>query len=134
MGTADGARPQPLRQAPKPTQAFYGPGYIVYYGYITVPVYEPGSNYSFGYPLEFYRKLMPASVTDVNMDRYAVAVGTQKNYHRAAVQGESRHKPAVTSVVPASAPAQANPDAATTGTTPGRKAIPTPAAGNKAGH
>jgi hypothetical protein len=62
--------------APKPTQAYYGKGYTIYYGYTTVmvPWGQPHTDYAFGYPLEYFRRLMPSSVNGVNLSHYAIEV------------------------------------------------------------
>jgi hypothetical protein len=65
-----------IHDAPKPTQAFYGKGYTIYYGYTMVPV-APGqeeTTYAFGYPLSYFRSMMPSSVNNTNINQYAVEV------------------------------------------------------------
>ena len=100
-----GPREQPFRPvvsvAPKPTQAFYGQGYIVYYGYTAMPVRAGDGNtlYAFGSPVEYFRRMMPASDTDTNLNRYAVAVSNGNyNYGNAVAQGRDRRAEATTVV------------------------------------
>ena len=67
----------PNQMAPKPTQAYYANGYAIYYGYTAVPTIDPRQSYAFGYSLDFFRHLMPASNTGVNLSHYAVEVNSQ---------------------------------------------------------
>ena len=62
--------------APKPTQAYYGKGYTIYYGYATVlvPPWQANTTYAFGYPLEYFRSQMPKSVDGVDLAKYALEV------------------------------------------------------------
>jgi hypothetical protein len=88
--------------APKPTQAYYGRGYTVYYGYTAVPV-APGQAdtiYAFGYPLSYFRSLMPASVNETNIANYAVEVRNTSYYEPGeyVTQRGSNHANAVTAV------------------------------------
>jgi hypothetical protein len=65
--------------APKPTLAYYGKGYTVYYGYTAVQAHfwDPNLSYAFGRPLDYFRNMMPDSITDTDLDHYAVSVPTQ---------------------------------------------------------
>src|SRR5258708_6424835 len=49
-----------VHAVPKPTEAYYGKGYVVYYGYTPVPVFErdEASLFAFGHPLSYYQGLM----------------------------------------------------------------------------
>jgi len=122
----DYRRPPVMVMAPKPTQAFYGKGYTVYYGYMPLPerAGATSAHYAFGYPLDFFRQKMPSSITDIHLNRYAEVVAD--NQHRYYVSGDG--------------PAQGQKDAITTvqSTVPAavstpapvlKKAKPTPAAG-----
>ncbi len=87
--------------APKPTQAYYGKGYTIYYGYTAVPVLQGQANsvYAFGYPLEYFRHLMPGSVDGLNLSNYAVEV--RNNTYGPGdyvAQNRARHGEAVTTV------------------------------------
>jgi hypothetical protein len=130
----------PARETAKPTQAFYGPGYVVYYGYTPVRLYDAGKAYAFGYPTEFYTNLMSHSVNELNLNRYAVAVGGRNSSNRNRNRDHVTHPgTAVTAVVSTSATGtQASPTAtvptATTGTAPAAKAAAAPVAGDKAAH
>jgi hypothetical protein len=63
-----------LQAAPKPTQAYYTKGYTIYYGYTAVPMRrgELSALYAFGYPVEYFKQMMPTSVSETNLERYAV--------------------------------------------------------------
>jgi len=65
-----------VKAAPKPTQAYYAKGYTIYYGYTEIPVRqtEPETAYAFGYSLEYFRHLMPASLDGVTLNQYAVEI------------------------------------------------------------
>jgi len=77
------ARQAQQEQAPKPTQAFYGKGFTIYYGYTAVKAHgwNPASQYAFGYPLEFFRQMMPISGANVNLNNYAVALGNTSSLY-----------------------------------------------------
>jgi len=110
-----------MSTAPKPTQAYYGRGYTVYYGYTPVPVRVMDNNmlYAFGNSVEYYRKMMPASVTETNLSRYAVAVTNNYGYYgRNAVAARVQNANATTVVQSAAAsPAPVVAKAVTSGTT-----------------
>ncbi|MGA3171455.1 MAG: hypothetical protein ABSE62_10620 [Chthoniobacteraceae bacterium] len=63
--------------APKPTQAYYGNGYIIYYGYQAVPVHTFNANflYAFGHPTQYFSHLNPIAGDSANLNDYAVANG-----------------------------------------------------------
>jgi hypothetical protein len=67
---------------PMPTQAYYGRGYTIYYGFTPLRAHpwETSMIYAFGYSADFYRRIMPESLTNVNLDRYSVSVIDQKVY------------------------------------------------------
>ena len=71
-------QPSGLRAVPKPTQAYYMKGQAVYYGY--TPVVTSAVNqhalYAFGYPVDYFQRMMLASGAETNLDRYTVAVAT----------------------------------------------------------
>jgi hypothetical protein len=106
--------------APKPTQAYYGKGFTVYYGY--TPVYLPWGDantsyaaYAFGHPLEYYRRLIPGSVEGVDLNSYIAEVRTSVYAPGEAVADSRSHRGnAVTTVQKVSANTTA---AATTGAT-----------------
>jgi hypothetical protein len=125
---------------PKPTQAFYGKGYTVYYGFTQVE-YRLDSHfvYAFGYPSDHYRQMITTPLDDTNLTRYAIVVTNPNRTAQAADATAHPHKAAVTSVVPSaaakkskadtsSAPAASNAaaPATTTGTTPALRAVPSP--------
>ncbi len=92
-----------LRPIPKPTQAYYGNGYTIYYSYTAVQPrnWDSRALYAFGYPADYFRKLMPKTVTDTNLDRYAVELsGQYPNYEPGEFQARARasHANAVTTV------------------------------------
>jgi hypothetical protein len=63
--------------APMPTQAYYGKGYTIYYGYTPVPVWRGSpaeQGYAFGYPAEYFRRLLPDSLEGVDLKHYAIEV------------------------------------------------------------
>jgi len=68
--------------APKPTMAYYGRGYTLYYGYSMVPTVDgrDDSVYAFGYPLSFFRRLMPDNVTATSIANVAVEVRNTSYY------------------------------------------------------
>jgi hypothetical protein len=67
-----------LELVPKPTQAYYGRGYTIYYGFTAVPVWQRGesNNYAFGYPLAYFKNLMPQGVDSTDLSHYAMRVPT----------------------------------------------------------
>ena len=77
--------------APKPTQAYFGKGYTIYYGYTTVAVRngQTDSVYAFGHPLEYFRRLMPDSMEDLDLSNYAVEV-RHSGYGTGDVVSQSR--------------------------------------------
>ena len=64
-----------MRTESKPTQAYYGKGYTIYYGYTAVPtrMIDTKMLYAFGYPVEFFNR---ATNSETNLDRYAMEVIT----------------------------------------------------------
>lgn len=91
------------RAAPKPTQAYYGKGFTVYYGFTAVPVYANLANtlYAFGYPLDFFRNLLPTSLTDTDLSRARVVVANQSGSYGPGdfeTQARAAHGNAVTTV------------------------------------
>jgi hypothetical protein len=72
-----------VRAAPKPTQAYYGRGYVVYYGYQMVRMYvrdEEDSQYAFGHPISYYRQLLPQNVNEDDIGNVAVEVRNSRYY------------------------------------------------------
>jgi hypothetical protein len=86
---------------PKPTQAYYGKGYVIYYGYTVVPVWhwEARELYAFGHPVEYFRHLMPGATGNVDLSNYAVEV-RNSNYGPGdyVAQNQAHHGDAVTTV------------------------------------
>ena len=120
-----------VRVAPKPTQAFYGRGYTVYYGYTTVPI-RAGDNsmlYAFGSPVEYFRRMMPLSDVETNLSRYAVTV-SNADYGHAVAEGGNQQHPEATTVVQ-STTAKTTPVAATK---PGPVSAAPSTVGEKATH
>jgi hypothetical protein len=123
-----------LTAAPKPTQAYYGKGYTIYYGYTAVPVPWGRSNaiYAFGHPVEYYRHLLPESLNGIDLSRYAVEVpngsanGTYGPGDYVAQRREHRAD-AVTTV-------QSVKTTTTTTTTTSNGTNPLPAVGEKPAH
>jgi hypothetical protein len=72
------SNPSFLETVPKPTQAYYGRGYTIYYGFTAVPVWQRNefNTYAFGYPLAYFKSLMPQGVDSTNLSRYAMRVPT----------------------------------------------------------
>jgi len=68
---------------PKPTQAFYGNGYIIYYGYQAVPVHTFNASflYAFGHPVQYFNRLNPIAGDNLNLNDYAVASGNPYNIY-----------------------------------------------------
>jgi hypothetical protein len=96
-------RPYTVHAAPKPTQAYYGKGFTIYYGYTTVLAAEGDADsiYAFGYPLTYFRQLTPASITDVNLTRYRQEVrDTHNAAGNARAQVQADHGNAITTVQP----------------------------------
>jgi hypothetical protein len=80
-GYGAGATTELIRPDPNfvaPTQAYYGEGYVIYYGYTVVRTWgDPSTTYVFGHPLEYYRQMMAtAGVNETNLNRYALEVRT----------------------------------------------------------
>ena len=97
-----------LIAAPKPTQAYYMKERTVYYGFVPLAVRSTNTStiYAFGYPLDFYRKLMPPSITDINLSRYSVSVPTNNArpvtpVHPPAISTVKKVTSATTTVAPA---------------------------------
>lgn len=69
-----------------PTQAYYSHGYTVFYGYTAVREHTAAgqSVYAFGYPADFYTRLMPEQNT--NLDRLVVQLSRAGNYRVARAQ------------------------------------------------
>lgn len=90
-----------VRAVPKPTQAYYGKGFTIYYGYKPVLVAEKEENtvYAFGYPISFFRNLARGSLNETNLNQYAVAVW-KNGYEPGSyvAQRPAAHANAVTSV------------------------------------
>jgi hypothetical protein len=65
-----------FHMAPKPTQAYYGRGYVIYYGYQMTPVFSGHEDtiYAFGHPLTYFRQLLPPNVDESNISDVAVEV------------------------------------------------------------
>jgi hypothetical protein len=101
-----------IKAVPKPTQAYYGKGFTIYYGYQPVRVLqrEEGTLYAFGYPLSYFQNLAKGSLNESNLNQYAVAV-FKNGYQPGANVASSRqayHGTAVTSVQSTTAPAPAS--------------------------
>ena len=68
----------------KPTQAYYDAERhrTIYYGFKPVPLYrvDPSTLYAFGYPLDFFRALLPPSIESTNLETAAVAVYNSRVY------------------------------------------------------
>jgi len=49
------------------------PGYTIYYGYQAIPVtqFQENTMYAFGYPVAYFRHLLPDKVDSVDLSRYA---------------------------------------------------------------
>ena len=129
-------RRAPFVSIPKPTQAFYANGYTIYYGY-TAAIRNGDVNalYAFGYPVDYFRHMMPPSVTDTNLTNYAVAVDNPKSngtLHRDEdLKPSKSHGEPVTTVqsVAPSTPAASGTSAAASGArekapAPVRRALP----------
>jgi hypothetical protein len=73
--------PEFVKALAKPTQAYYGKGYTIYYGYTTVIVADRANNteFAFGHPLAYYKNLMPRSLDQTDLSRYALEVRTEGN-------------------------------------------------------
>jgi hypothetical protein len=71
-----------VHTAPKPTQAYYGRGYVVYYGYQMIPVVAGEENcvYAFGHPVAYYRQLLPQNVSSEDIGNVAVEVRNSRYY------------------------------------------------------
>ncbi len=129
----------PVKNAPKPTQAYYGNGYTIYYGYTVVPVrvgYDNANlDYAFGYPIEYFRQMMPTSITETNLNRYAVEMSTPyydtNGYGPGTyvAKAPADHSNAVTTVQ-----STARTTTTTTPSTPSNGANPLPAIGEKPSH
>ena len=117
-----------MRVAPKPTQAYYGKGYTVYYGYTAVPVRQIDGNilYAFGYPVEFFSHMIPMSDSGVNLGRCALAVSNRYGVYGPgdAIAQHRTNRANATSTV----------QSTTTNTAPANGAAPLPAIGEKPAH
>ena len=119
-----------LTTTPKPTQAYYGKdqsgkAYTVYYAYTAVPGRAMDTNmlYAFGYPVVFFRQMIPASDTSINLNRYAVVLNNQNGRYGPGdyvAQGRNNRSNATTTA-----------QRATTNTAPANGAAPLPAVGEK---
>jgi hypothetical protein len=123
-----------LHAAPIPTQAYYGRGYVVYYGYQIQPMVagQENTTYAFGHPVSYYRQLLPKGVDQSNINQVAVEV-RQNSFSQPGDYVAQRHyyrTTTVTSVKPTARPAfktQALPNAAPASNT-------LPAIGEKPSH
>jgi len=127
------------QMAPKPTQAYYANGYTVYYGYTTVANLPQQPVYAFGYPVDYFRHMLPDSLDGVDLSRYAVQVPKYASRSVANVaQNPARHAEAITTVqsvtpvTPVAATSSAPAAASTnTATAPTQGTNPLPAVGEK---
>jgi len=65
-----------------PTQAYYGRGFTVYYGYAMEAMLPGQENvtYAFGHPIAYFRKLLPGNVDASNINDVAVEVRNTSYY------------------------------------------------------
>jgi len=105
--TVDYNNPAFLKVMPKPTQAYYGRGFTIYYGFTPVQVWqgEAQATYAFGLPLEYFRQLMPQGVDATNLGHYALEVRKNSFQPGAYVAQQPAHPAAVTPVHATAAPA-----------------------------
>jgi len=113
--------------APKPTQAYYGRGYTLYYGYQMVRVYEGQENnlYAFGYPVSYFRKLLPPNIDESNIGSVAVEV-RHSAYYQPGDYVAQRHYLNTTTTVTSVQPVKA---VAHPGTVPAFRTAAAPSAG-----
>jgi hypothetical protein len=78
--------------APKPTQAYYGRGYVIYYGYQMLPVGgdQEESLYAFGHPASYYRQLLPPNIDASNVSDVAVEVRNNSSYQPGSYVAQRR--------------------------------------------
>lgn len=92
------------RTAAKPTQAYRDTQHhcTIYYGFKAVPVnrIDTSEAFAFGYPLDFFQKLIPSSMDQTCLDTLAVAVydNSGRAHH---VTVSTSHGQPVTTVTPA---------------------------------
>jgi hypothetical protein len=112
--------PQFIKAEPKPTQAYYGKGYTIYYGYTTVLVADRNTDtqYAFGRPLAYFRSLMPGSIDQTNLNHYAVEVRTSNFQPGEYVAQRRTNGTTVTAVQPVTTGAKATAVAPTTNPLP----------------
>jgi hypothetical protein len=96
-----------LKVMPKPTQAYYGKGFTIYYGFTPVEVWqkEAQTTYAFGYPLEYFRQLMPQGVDSTSLNHYVLEVRHNNFEPGTYVAKQQGHPAAVTTVHAVAAPA-----------------------------
>lgn len=94
--------PKFLETVPKPTQAYYGKGFTVYYGFTAVPVWErsEADTYAFGLPLAYFKNLMPQGVDATNLSHYAMRVPTNTFEPGTYVAQQPVAHPAAATTVP----------------------------------
>ena len=108
-----------LVAAPKPTMAYYGRGYTIYYGYTPIKIAAAQANtvYAFGHPVSYFWHLTPTADPTMSLDNYAVQVTTPAYGEGNAiaqrggnaittVQSTTPAKTGTPAIVPAGGPAQ----------------------------
>ena len=107
-----------IEAVPKPTQAFYMHGTTVYYGFTAIPERTGaiGVHYAFGYPLDFYSQLMPASLTQTHLNRVAIAVTDNGNGVRSSDAEDQVRKGRGEAITTVQSTAVSTPAAAATAT------------------
>ncbi len=114
--------------APKPTQAYYGKGYTIYYAYTTVlvPPWQTNAASAFGHSVDYFRRLLPAGGEGVDLSNYAVEVRNNTYAPGDYVAQRTEHRgDAVTTVQSVKT---------TTTTTTSNGTNPLPAVGEKPAH
>jgi hypothetical protein len=116
--------------APKPTQAYYGNGYTIYYAYTPVKIASGEANtiFAFGHPVTYYWHLSPITDPGTNLNNYATLSHEGQSQYYAPGDYIAQHQPAVTTVQPQTA--KATPKTAA----PSSGAATLPAIGEKPSH
>jgi len=93
--------PEFLQVLPKPTQAYYGRGFTIYYGFEPIVLWQKyaQTTYAFGHPLAYFKQMMPQGLDDTNLSHYALEV-PKNNFEPGTyvAQRQPQHPAATTTV------------------------------------
>jgi hypothetical protein len=121
--------PEFLEVLPKPTQAYYGRGYTIYYGFTPIVLWQKyaQTTFAFGHTLAYFRQLMPQGLDETNLSHYALEVPKNNFEPGTYIAGQPVEQPATVTAVQ-----KINTNAATASPATGTATLP--AIGEKPAH